>query len=61
MPELSELSVNTEKRRPGEVSLGMVDEHSFFAWVTVAEAREFAMRILVAARDAEDLEAAHAS
>lgn len=61
MAERPELSVNTESRRPGEVSLGMVDDYSFFAWVTVAEAREFAWEILAAARDSEDMEAARAS
>lgn len=50
-----ELGVNTEDRRPGEVSIGVSGTTSAFEWVSADEAREFGWRLIRAARVAEDL------
>lgn len=49
-----ELGVNTETRRVGQVAVSVIADQPGFGGVPVATAREFAMRILVACRDAED-------
>lgn len=55
MTEQPELSVNTENRRRGEVAVGIIGAVTpGFAWVSASAARDFAWRILRAARDAED-------
>lgn len=54
-PERVELAVNTERRRGGEVALGVLGSKvDGFCWVSVAEARDFAWNILRAIRDAEE-------
>lgn len=51
-----ELATNVESRRPGEVAIGVFGGNpAGFAWVSVTEARAFAMRILAAAREAEHM------
>ena len=50
-----ELKTNTEIRRPGEVAIGVFGgKPDGFAWVSADKAREFAMELLRAARDADD-------
>jgi hypothetical protein len=51
-----ELGVNAERRRAGEVAIGILGETTpaGFCWVTVAEAREFMARLRIACRDSED-------
>lgn len=54
----AELGCNAEPRRAGEVSLSVIgpnDNIPGFAWVDVADAREFAFAILRACRDSEDM------
>lgn len=52
----AELATNVEARRAGEVALGILGgDRDGFAWVSIADARDFARRILVAARYSEDL------
>ncbi len=54
-PPPVELKTNTEIRRPGEVAIGVFGgKPDGFAWVSADKAREFAMELLRAARDADD-------
>lgn len=48
---IEELEVNTEERRPGEVSIGIcTNEASHFMWITAEQALTFGRRIVAAAR-----------